>query len=139
MAEKLNMHRHKPWPTAAHYLGYQTKEDTLSLIRGSDILIQPSLKEGISSTILESMTCNTLVIASHVGGNTELIENNVNGIILDPKDTESFIQQILYLLNNEQSRQLLVANAFKTVKKYEWNQIGNLYLKIYESILNKKS
>ena len=122
-----------------HFLGYQNKKETILLIRGSDVLIQPSLQEGISSTLLEAMVCKTAIIASNVGGNTELIQNNVNGIILDPKDIDSFIQQILYLLNNEQSRQLLVENAFKTVKKYDWSQIGSLYLNIYRSVLDKKS
>ncbi len=122
-----------------HFLGYQNKKETISLIRGSDVLIQPSLQEGISSTLLEAMACKTAIIASNVGGNTELIQNNVNGIILDPKDIDSFTQQILYLLNNEQSRKSLVENAFKTVKKYDWSQIGNLYLDIYKLILDKKS
>ena len=120
-----------------HYLRYQKKEDTISLIRGSDVLIQPSLKEGISSTILEAMACKTAVITSNVGGNGELIENGVNGIILDPQDSDSFVEKIINLLNNKQLRIILVENALKTVKKYDWNQVGNLYLSIYESILGQ--
>ncbi len=120
-----------------HYLGYQTKENTISLIRGSDILIQPSLKEGISSTLLESMVCKTAIITSNVGGNNELIKNNVNGIIIDPQDTDSFVQQITNLLNNVELRKSLVDQALNTVEKYDWNQVGNLYLNIYESILNQ--
>jgi len=117
-----------------HYLGYKKKEETLSLIQGSDILIQPSLKEGISSTLLEAMACKTAIIASSVGGNSELIENEVNGILVEPQDDDSFVEQITSLLNNEQLRKSFVENALKTVKKYDWNQVGNLYLSIYESI-----
>jgi glycosyltransferase involved in cell wall biosynthesis len=120
-----------------HFLGYQNKKETISLIRGSDVLIQPSLQEGISSTLLEAMACKTAIIATNVGGNNELIQNNVNGIVLEPNDVDSFTQQISYLLNNEQFRQSLVEHAFKTVEKYDWNQIGNLYLSVYESILDK--
>lgn len=120
-----------------HFLGYQNKKETISLICGSDVLIQPSLQEGISSTLLEAMACKTAIIATNVGGNNELIQNNVNGIVLEPNDVDSFTQQISYLLNNEQFRQSLVEHAFKTVEKYDWNQIGNLYLNVYESILNK--
>jgi glycosyltransferase involved in cell wall biosynthesis len=120
-----------------HYLGYQSKENTISLIRGSDILIQPSLKEGISSTILESMACNTAVIASNVGGNTELIKNNINGILIELKETDSFIEQITTLLNNVELRESLENQALNIVKKYDWNQVGNLYLNIYESVLDK--
>ena len=56
--------------TNVHYLGYQSKENTISLIRGSDLLIQPSIMEGTSSTLLEAMGCGTCIIASNVGGNT---------------------------------------------------------------------
>ncbi len=126
----------KNWKNV-HYLGYQNKENTISLIRGSDILIQPSLKEGISSTILESMACNTVVIASNVGGNTELIENGINGIIKDPNDSNSFVEEIIALFDNTELRQSLENQAQNTVKKYDWNQVGNLYLNIYESVLDK--
>jgi len=120
-----------------HYLGYQSKENTISLIRGSDILIQPSLKEGISSTILESMACNTVVIASNVGGNTELIKNNINGILIDPQNSDSFVEEIITLLNNEELQKSVENQALKTVEKYDWNHVGNLYLSIYESVLDK--
>jgi len=120
-----------------HYLGYQNKENTISLIRGSDILIQPSLKEGISSTILESMACGTVVIVSNVGGNIELIENGINGIIKDPNDSNSFVEEIIALFDNTELRQSLENQAQNTVKKYDWNPVGNLYLNIYESVLDK--
>jgi len=122
-----------------HYLGYQNKENTISLIRGSDILIQPSLKEGISSTILESMACGTVVIASNVGGNTELIENGINGIIKDPNDSNPFVEQIISLLKNEELRKSLENHAQKTVKKYDWNNVGNLYLNIYKRLIESDS
>lgn len=121
-----------------HFLGYKNKKETISLIRGSDVLIQPSLQEGISSTLLEAMACNTAIIASDIGGNNELIETGINGILVETHDIDSFVQQITNLINNKQLRQLLVKNAFKTVEKYDWEQIGNLYLKIYKSISNQK-
>ena len=119
-----------------HFFGYQNKNQTISLIRGSDILIHPSLHEGISSTILEAMACKTAIIASDVGGNGELIENNQNGITIESHNIDSFVEQIINLFDNEQLRQLLVDNALKTVEKYNWDEIGNLYLNVYQSILD---
>ena len=122
-----------------HYLGYRSKKETISLIRGSDVIVQPSLQEGISSTLLESMACKTAIITSNVGGNNELIKNNLNGITIDPNETDLFVEQIMNLFNNKQLQQSLVENAFITVQKYDWSKIGNLYLNIYQSILDKKS
>lgn len=120
-----------------HFLGYQNKKETISLIRGSDILIQPSLQEGISSTLLEAMACKTAIIASNVGGNKEIIENGVTGILVEPQDTQSFVKKITEILHNDQLRESLVNQASKDVGKYDWSHVGNLYLNIYKSILNQ--
>jgi len=120
-----------------HYLGYQSKQNTISLIRGSDLLIQPSIMEGISSTILEAMGCETCIIASNVGGTPELIENNKTGVLVEPNNTEELVEKISYLLMENEKRSTMAANGLKAVVKYDWNQIGKLYLDIYESPLHK--
>ena len=118
-----------------HFEGYCNKDKTISLIRGSDILIQPSLNEAISSTILEAMACNTAVITTNVGGNPEIIQNNENGILLEPRKPQLFIDSINELFENEQKRKDLVNNANKSIKKYDWSEVGNLYINIYKSLL----
>jgi glycosyltransferase involved in cell wall biosynthesis len=119
-----------------HYLGYQNKENTISLIRGSDILIQPSLKEGISSTILESMACKTPVIVSKIGGNLELIKNHKNGFLMEPDDIQQILKNITLLLLNKKLSKEISENAFKTVKQFDWKIIGDQYLEIYKNIFN---
>ena len=79
-----------------HYLGYKNHDQTISLIKGSDVLIQTSLSEGISSTILEAMVCKTPIIASDVGGNVELIQDCESGFLIPPKNSEIYIQKIIF-------------------------------------------
>ena len=81
-----------------HYLGYQSKQNLLSLIRGSDLLIQPSLEEGISSTLLEAMACGTCILASNIEGISEIVENNKNGLLVEPNNRDELINKILELL-----------------------------------------
>ena len=119
-----------------HFLGYQNKEKTISLIRGSDILIQPSLNEGISSTILEAMACKTLVIATNVGGNKELIVNNTTGFLINSNLTSQFIEKIIFILSNKTKYEIIINNAFIHVQQYDWNVIGKIYVQLYEEILN---
>ena len=120
-----------------HFFGYQSKENTIQMIRGSDVLIQPSLVEGISSTIIEAMACQTPIIASDVGGNKELIEHDKTGILIDPNDSESLLKEILDLISNKEKCNKLVENGKKFVEKFDWNHVGKLYLNIYESLLNE--
>jgi len=118
-----------------HFMGYVEKERTISLLRGSDILIQPSLVEGISSTILESMACKIPVITTNVGGNKELIENNKSGIILEPNSPTEILEESLELFSNKERAIQLSEEAFNHVQKYDWSHVGKLYLRIYESLL----
>ena len=122
--------------TNVHYLGYQSKQNTISLIRGSDLLVQPSLMEGISSTILEAMGCGTCVLASNVGGNTEIIENDKTGILVEPNNAKKLLDKISELLTKKEKMSTMSANGLNAVMKYDWKHVGKLYLDIYESLLN---
>jgi len=118
-----------------HFFGYQKKEETISLIRGSDILIQPSLNEGISSTILEAMACKTIVITTNVGGNKELIINEETGFLLSI-NSDLFIEKINYIFTHQEISEKIINNAFQFVEQYDWNEVGKKYLKLYEKLLN---
>lgn len=121
-----------------HFLGLKNKDETVSLIRGSEILIQPSLVEGISSTILEAMACKTAIIASDIPGIREVLENNKTGILVSSKDTDSFVKEIMGLIQDPKKLELLTKNSFTEVLNYNWNKIGELYLNVYENLLTTR-
>jgi len=118
-----------------HYLGSKNHQQTISLIRGSDVLIQPSISEGISTTILESMACNTVIIASNVGGNLELIKDQESGILVEPTNHDMFCEKITELMLDKLLRNKLSTLSHENVKKYDWKNIGKQYLELYNSLL----
>ena len=118
-----------------HFMGYQPRERTISLIRGSDLLIQPSIVEGISSTLLEAMACKIPVIATNVGGNKEILEHGKTGILVELHSPTKILEETLDLLSNREKSSSLMEEAFNKVQKYDWSHVGNLYLRIYESLL----
>jgi len=118
-----------------HYLGSKNHQQTISLIKGSDVLIQPSFSEGISTTILESMACKTAIIASNVGGNLELIQDQESGILVEPTNHEMFCEKIIKLTSDKLFRNKLSDLSYENVKKYDWKNIGKQYLELYNSLL----
>ena len=122
--------------TNVHYLGYQSKQNLLSLIRGSDLLIQPSLEEGMSSTLLEAMACGTCILGSNIEGISEIVENNKNGLLVEPNNRDELINKILELLPKKEKRLRMANEGLEIVKKYDWKKVGKLYLNFYESLLN---
>ena len=101
-----------------HYLGYQSKQNLLSLIQGSDLLIQPSLEEGISSTLLEAMACGTCILASNIEGISEIVENNKNGLLVEPNNNDELLNKILDLLPKKEKRLRMANEGLEIVKKY---------------------
>ena len=122
--------------TNVHYLGYQSKPDVLSLIHSSDLLIQPSLEEGMSSTLLEAMGCGTCILGSNIEGLTEIIENEKTGMLVEPNNSNELLNEILYLLPKKEKRLRMAKEGLKIVKRYDWKEVGKLYLDTYEKLLH---
>ena len=118
-----------------HFLGYQSKENTIKLIRGSDIIVQPSLMEGgTSSSILEAMACKTAIIATSIDGNKETIFHMETAYTVSPNNPVEINNAVNYLFENPQKQKIIIDNAYNLVLKYDWEQVGQKYLDIYNSI-----
>jgi len=120
-----------------HYLGSKSNEEVIPLIRGSDILIQPSLMEGgISYTLMEAMACHTPVICTDVGGGKEVLIHLQNVYLIKPKNSDELLNGIIKLISNQNKRKDLAASAFELIQKYDWTSIGNSYLKLYDELIS---
>lgn len=62
------------------------RDDIQDLIEASDIVVLPSLREGLSNVILEGMMGGRPVVASRAGGNVELVEDRRTGLLFDVGD-----------------------------------------------------
>ena len=118
-----------------HYLGYKSKPDVLSLIHSSDLLIQPSLEEGMSSTLLEAMGCGTRILASNIEGISEIVENEKTGVLVEPNNNDELLNKILELLPKKEKRLRMAKEGLEIVKQYDWKEVGKLYLDTYEKLL----
>ena len=71
------------------------RADVAEIMRGLDCFVLPSLGEGISNTILEAMASRLAVIATRVGGNPELIEPGMTGLLVTPGDSDALADALL--------------------------------------------
>ncbi len=95
-----------------------------SKLQKSRIFVLPSVSEGMPNSLMEAMALEMPCIASNVGGVPELIENNVDGLIFEPKNSRQFADLIRLLLEDENLQKKLGINARKKmVNKFNWNQI----------------
>jgi glycosyltransferase involved in cell wall biosynthesis len=71
------------------------RDDVADLLRGFDAFALPSLAEGISNTLLEAMSSALPVVATGVGGNRELVEEQVTGTLVPPADPAALASALL--------------------------------------------
>ena len=76
------------------------RSDVPDVMRAMDAFALTSLNEGISNTILEAMATGLPVIATRVGGNPELIEDGVCGVLVEPGDDGSIAESLARYAGN---------------------------------------
>jgi glycosyltransferase involved in cell wall biosynthesis len=75
--------------------------DVPDLLSETAISVLPSLSEGASNTLLESMAAGIPVIATRVGGNPEVVEDGVSGLLVPPRDSAAIAAATARLLEDE--------------------------------------
>ena len=87
-----------------HFKGKISPGEVGKWLQVCDISVLPSLSEGFSNTLLESMAAGLPVVATNVGGNPEIVADGVSGYIVPPADPASLANALDKLLSNETLR-----------------------------------
>ncbi len=78
--------------------------DALDLIAGADLMVLPSLSEGIPLAALEAQALGTPIVASAVGGLPEVIEHGASGFLVPPRDPPALADAIIAALSDPSLR-----------------------------------
>lgn len=116
------------------FLGNLNNREMRTYYQISNVSILPSLMEAVSLAAVESMACGCPVIATSVGGMPELINNNVNGLLIEPKSIISIRNSILSLFNNTYLYNDIMKESINTSRNFDWSNIAQQTLKVYEGL-----
>ena len=115
-------------------LGFRS--DALAWIRAADLFVLPSLIEGLPGVILESFMLKVPVVANNVGGISEVVMNKHTGLLINPDKPEKFVEACLSLLENKNTGESLVENAYTLVKeKFSNEAIAIRFEKFYKQLI----
>jgi len=116
-------------------------KSTINILKKSDLYLLPSVEEGISNTVLESMAVGTMVLTTNCGGMSEVIENNKNGMIVNSREPkEMFTKILLFSKMNLNDKNKILINAKQTIEENFLmpNQISQMN-KLYEVAIERKN
>jgi len=80
-----------------------------------DVFVHPSLRDGMPNALLEAMACEKMVIATPVGGVTDVVEDGKNGVLVKVNDADRLAEKILQLLNQPENNRTLSKAAREAV------------------------
>ncbi|MDD5107945.1 MAG: glycosyltransferase family 4 protein [Candidatus Omnitrophica bacterium] len=106
------------------------------LLGAMDIFVMPSLQEGLGLALMEAMAQGLAVIGSKVGGIKTLIQDAVNGLLIEPADVEGLTAAIIRLLADSNLRRSLGVNARKfIIDNFSKEKMVDNTLRVYNQCL----
>ena len=110
------------------------RSDVPGILKALDFLVMPSRWEGLPISLLESMACDTPVVASAVGGIPDVIESGVDGLLYPQGDAEALTSALTQMLCDPTGRERM---ADKGRAKIEAQYSAAAVARAYESLYDK--
>jgi sugar transferase (PEP-CTERM/EpsH1 system associated) len=111
------------------------RNDIPEVLRGLDVFVLPSLAEGISNTLLEAMASGLPVIATNVGGNAELVEDDVTGTLVPPGDVDALARALLRYADPALARGTGKAGRVRVEQRFSLDAMITNYADLYERMV----
>ena len=118
------------------FLGF--RNDVVDIMAAMDIIVFPSLSEGMGTALIESQCVGIPSICSRVGGMPEIIEDGVNGMLVPPADPKAQFKAITTLIKDQSLRTSMGKRARKQSRKFYINTISGQLGSLYKEVIERK-
>lgn len=117
------------------YVGWINPEQRKKILSESDVLVLPSFAEGLPISLLEAMAQELAVVSTPVGGIPEIIEENVNGYLVEPGNPESLADALSKYTDDRNLASRQGKEGLKVVSKFYPPQVAEELTELYNDVL----
>jgi glycosyltransferase involved in cell wall biosynthesis len=104
-----------------------------------DMFVLPSYTEGISLTLLEASSCALPVVATRVGGNSEILLEGETGLLVPPRDADALADAMRRIWRNQgKAKAMGRAARERVVKRFSLDRMVDDYLELYGELYARK-
>jgi glycosyltransferase involved in cell wall biosynthesis len=114
------------------FLGQIPTPQVRALLETADLFVLNSGYEGMPHVVLEAMAARVPVIATDVGGTSEIVKHNQTGLLIPVGNERALLTAVRELLGNTETRTRLVSNARQMMEQHFVEEACFL---AYESVL----
>ena len=128
MAEALGIRE------SIEFAGLQS--DVVAQLHRAGIAILPSRWEGMPNAVLEAMACGIPCIATQVSGSEDIIQQGINGLLVEVEDYKSMAEALLtFLCDTTLATQCGQAARVTVEQRYSLDHITDLYIELYQKMI----
>jgi glycosyltransferase involved in cell wall biosynthesis len=110
--------------------------DVPEILKATSISVLPSLSEGLSNVLIESMAAGVAVVATAVGGNPEIVDDGTTGILIPPRDAGAIAHAITQILSNpENAARMGSAGRERIERRFSMGRAVHETQRLYTSLL----
>ena len=116
------------------------RQDVPAILAASAVSVLPSLSEGTSNTLLESLAAGIPVVATSVGGTPEVIRDGQHGLLVPPRDPQALADAVCLVLKNPHiAMRLGEYGRRRAVSDYSFADMVRKTSDLYLELLERKS
>ena len=115
--------------------GWVHPDEVLGWFARSDILFHPSFSEGLPVVGVQALAMGLAIVASRVGGYTEIVEPDQNGYLFSPDDAAGMQDGLRSLLSNPEKLLELRQQSRKLASRFDLNRIVTSYTDVFREVL----
>lgn len=116
------------------FWGY--RKDVISVLKSGNVLLMPSLIEGLPGVILESLSCGIPVVVSNVGGIPEVIKDGMTGCCVSTFDSGLYVSRLEKILSEPHFKNKIIMAGKKLIDQhFMMGKIANDFLTVYRRLI----
>lgn len=132
LAERLNL------SDCIQFAGKVPQESIPQLMHQADVFALSSLSESFGIVNLEAMAAGLPIVATKVGGIPDVVEEGVNGYLVNAKNPDELADRLLVLLQNDEMREEISVTNREKAKLYTWDEVATKVEKEYQKMIARK-
>jgi len=136
-AEKTNLQRLvQEIKLQGHVVFLGRRLNVENLLKMADAFALPSVYEGFPISLIEAMASRKPIVATKVGAIPFVIEDGVDGLLVEPGNVDQLSQAILRILSNDELHERLSDAAYRKVReRYSWEKISDEIYSAYRRLI----
>jgi phosphatidylinositol alpha-mannosyltransferase len=109
--------------------------DKARFYKTADIFCAPSTgQESFGIVLLEAMAAGRAVVASDIHGYKKVVQRNVTGLLVEPKDPDALCRAISQLIDDPAMRERLGDAGARRAREFDWEHVARQLEEVYEEV-----